>query len=92
MFSSTFFSAAFWGDIALSDEEYNKFKDVVWKMKHKNNSMYELQVEDPGFGYNIPDSNYKKDIVCNSKTLKDKKYVKKIIKQKVREIKMCKTR
>ena len=37
-------SDAFYGDIALSEEEYNKYKYIEEKM---NTSIYELQIEDP---------------------------------------------
>ena len=37
-------SDAFYGDIAMSEEEYNRYKYIEEKM---NTSIYELQIEDP---------------------------------------------
>jgi hypothetical protein len=41
------FSDGFWGDIAMSEEEYNTFKNQEYLEEKMETSIYDLQIEDP---------------------------------------------
>ena len=52
-----FISDAFYGDIALSEEEYKEYRYIEEKM---NTSIYELQIEDPNAMQGTPGNKYSK--------------------------------
>ena len=73
-------SDAFYGDIALAEEEYEEYKYIEEKM---NTSIYELQIEDPnamqGGGkyskYDKSDIISEKDPTKSSKLRKNKEHI-----------------
>ncbi|XP_053392429.1 tolloid-like protein 1 isoform X5 [Mercenaria mercenaria] len=42
---------SFWGDIAMSEEEYNEFKNQEYLEEKMETSIYDLQIEDPSIMY-----------------------------------------
>ncbi|KAK6169424.1 hypothetical protein SNE40_020483 [Patella caerulea] len=99
-----FFSAAFWGDIALSDEDAKREQKYLQQI---NNTLFELQVEDPR-RYTYTETDNDKSDKGKSKAkgkeplmkikhmdesmVKEKRYLRKVLKEKVQILKgMCKT-
>ncbi|XP_046557391.1 LOW QUALITY PROTEIN: bone morphogenetic protein 1-like [Haliotis rubra] len=77
-------AAGFMGDIAMTEDEYEAQKH---RYRERNQGLWELQVEDPG-NYGYEDKKFSKKDMLNPKTLKDKRYLKKILKQKVKQMKI----
>ncbi|ESO84883.1 hypothetical protein LOTGIDRAFT_168377 [Lottia gigantea] len=89
-------AAGFMGDIALSEEEFKRERKYLQQM---NNTMFELQVEDPRTTYigrkpskysGQPENTLKK-LPMSELDVKKKKYLRKILKEKKQNLKsLCK--
>lgn len=83
---NVFVSAAFYEDIALDDEDYTAVKGII--MAETNATKFELQVEDPGIHTRGPASYVPEPKeMYREQTLKDKKMLKQILKEKKLELK-----
>ncbi|XP_076463979.1 tolloid-like protein 1 [Babylonia areolata] len=88
-------AAGFYGDIALSDEDYKVVKGLL-RMARNASDNFELQVEDPGIhtrGLFMPPprpplkGDQRRGAMYRRQTLKDKHMLRKILQEKKRELK-----
>lgn len=80
------FTAAFYEDIALDDEDYKAVKRIL---RQSNTSDFEMQVEDPGIHTRGPSKGGQAAEVRDSQRkqiLKDKRMLKQFLQEKKKEL------
>ncbi|BFZ17237.1 hypothetical protein BsWGS_20276 [Bradybaena similaris] len=84
-------AAGFWGDMALSDEEYRATRKMLLNQMTNSKdttSLLELQVDDPGTHSNMDSiGHYKNREEYKRQLQTDRNYLKKILKEKVATLK-----